>query len=272
MAPAPDLEDPTSGVLEQLSFVESQEELPIVHLPPRRFKEFHAKRALGLSQVPLLLSICGQPVFRASFLRSWVVCRVSSRKKVHGERLRVGEGGLGRPVRGHLRLRRHRQRHVVLLEEAENSVASEGHCGGGDTQPLPAWEVHQRFCVMTKWAEHHGTRQCAAQARALRRPARSGRTSCGPRSRRLFPIQVLLATILSTSRVLFVVCHFACFCSREREIDVRAFSGPSLRKISRTSMRTGPSRDTQLEKVFPVVLPVVLPRRHKEGRTGYFHE
>ena len=34
VATAPDLEDPTSGVLEQHSFVESQEELPIVHLLP----------------------------------------------------------------------------------------------------------------------------------------------------------------------------------------------------------------------------------------------
>ena len=68
VAPAPDLEEPTSGVLEQLSFVESQEEWPLVHLPPQiQFNEFHAKRALGLSQVPLLLSICGQPVFGASF-------------------------------------------------------------------------------------------------------------------------------------------------------------------------------------------------------------
>ena len=193
VARAPDLEDPTSGVLEQLSFVESQEELPIAHLPP-------ADPIQGISRETSAWSLSGPPSaqhlrparLRASFLRSWVVRRVSSRLGVHGERLRVGEGGFGRHVRGHLRPRRHRQRLVVLLEEAEHSVAPEGHCGAGDSWPLPAGGsppallCHDQVGSAPRHAPGATQRMLTAQRKpeVLRRPARSGRTSCGPRSRR----------------------------------------------------------------------------------------
>ena len=54
VARAPDLEDPTSGVLEQLSFVESQEELPIAHLPP-------ADPIQGISRETSAWSLSGPP-------------------------------------------------------------------------------------------------------------------------------------------------------------------------------------------------------------------
>ena len=54
VAPAPDLEDPTSGVLEQLSFVESQEELPKVHLLP-------ADSIQGISRETSAGSLSGPP-------------------------------------------------------------------------------------------------------------------------------------------------------------------------------------------------------------------
>ena len=62
VAPAPDLEDPTSGVLEQLSFVESQEELPIVHLPP-------ADSVQGISRETSAWSLSGPP-FCSAFVAS----------------------------------------------------------------------------------------------------------------------------------------------------------------------------------------------------------
>ena len=62
VATAPDLEDPTSGVLEQLSFVESQEELPVAHLPP-------ADSVQGISRETSPWSLSGPP-FCSAFAAS----------------------------------------------------------------------------------------------------------------------------------------------------------------------------------------------------------
>ena len=67
--------------------------------------------------------------------------------------------------------------------KATAAVAKADHC--------PPGAVHQRFCVMTRWAEHHGTRRCdsedahrAAQVGSTAAPCTIRTNILCPRSRR----------------------------------------------------------------------------------------
>ena len=177
VARAPDLEDPTSGVLEQLSFVESQEELPIVHLSPADSiqgisRETSAWSLSGPSSAQhlrparlwgLIFAIMGS----ASSLFQALECTENDYESVKEALVDMSEDTSAHVDIGSDSSFSLKKPNTLSHRKATAALATAGHC------PLGA--VHLRFCVTTRWAEHHGKRRCDSED--AHRAAQAGSTA-----------------------------------------------------------------------------------------------